>query len=304
VLTRVLGRARQPSSFFFMYSIITRVDSEFVRYIRLLEFGDAVGLGQRFMESMSQNSDTTYVDDYQYTSDTQQALNSARTNSRNQVDDMTVCKTSFQTLKHQSEKLEKTRGVIAVLFVSEHSVRDGTLFECLNMEPTFFERIYKEFRKAPRISFNLCHKFWVSYRNTHDLLLSEQLSLVNSLEPKFIHFPFTKDGHDWHFKSTKQAILDDNFELVRTFQLRHAQNIPTTRKRKPSTNGSARFNRSTIPHTASLESLKLQFIAKGFFRVIQRDKMRLTVVWNAYDACSGTCLCACVINFKRPSQTF
>jgi hypothetical protein len=272
-----------------MFSIITKIDTGFVRYMRLLEFGDAIGLGQKFIERMSQNTGTTYVDDYQYTKDTQQALNSVRSNSRNQKDDMAVCKTSFQKLKHQSSELEKTRGVIAVFFANEDS---DTFFDSLNMETAFFQRMYQEFRQSPPISFNLCHKFWVSYRNTRDLLLPEQLSLVNSLEPKFIHFPFTKDGHDWHSKSTKQAILDDNLELIRTFQLHHSQHMPTTRKRKPSTNLSAHSHRSAIPHSASLESLKRQFIAKGFCRVIHRDKMRITVIWNAYDACSGMCICA------------
>ena len=290
VLSRLLSRSRQPVLLFFLFSMITRVDGRFVRYMRLLEFGDATGLGHKFIESMSQHSDTIYVEDYQYTKDTQDTLNSIRKNSRNHKDDIATCKTAFEVLKHQSKTLEKTRGVIVVMMIQGDGV-DDKFFDCLNMEPLFFERVHQQFRKSPPISFNLCNKFWASYRSNRDLQLSEQLSLINSLEPKFIHFPFTKDGYDWHSKSAKQAILDDNYELVQTFQLRHTQHTSTPRKRKSSSVHAARSHRSAIAHTASLESLKHQFIAKGFCRLIHRDKMRITVVWNAYDACSGGCYC-------------
>jgi hypothetical protein len=283
ILARILGRSQRPEYCFFFFSILLRIDGVFVRYVRLMEHGDAVGFGAELMRLMGKHSTVTeFIEDYQYTMDTESALMASR-ESRNQKDDLTACTQAFDTLTRISnEDVDKKTGVMLILHVD-------ALLRCTNMDPNFVIRTKQSLTPTPRSRFNLCTKFWMSCHLPPTLTMKQQLQLVNCIEPKFIHFPYSKSGVTWDTMSTKHAIIHDNLAL--TLAARSSEKslaAVNSRARMPQRQRGVRPSALAKPlRFSSIESLKSQFVSAGFFRVVFRDAVRVSVVWNAYDACTG-----------------
>ncbi len=164
----------------------------------------------------------------------------------------------------------------------------GETILCDNLDYNFFHRARSQLQRFPVASFNLCQRFLLNYRHEGpvELSLQDQIKLLNCFEPKFVHFPYVRGPSTWNRMSTKQGVLDDRIEEVLLMQARQ-QTLALTLNRQ-----GHRFGKNTVKHSRqtgqSIRSLKSQFVSMGFLRLLYRDRLKISVAWNAYNACSGT----------------
>jgi len=285
VLLKLLGRSKQPKSCFVFLSFLLQVGEHLVRYVRLIEQGDAVGFGQELLRHLGKHSSATLVDDYQFTSDTHTSLITVDRSSRNQNPDLQSCVNKFKSIISASKQSEKLFPGVTLIFSTRGIAGDITLSH--NINSTFFDRVENAFKLHPPTSFNLCRNFLrlhISGKHSN-LSLSEQLKLLNCLEPKFIHFPYIQGGLTWNSKSIKQGVLDHAIDDVMLMQSRHT-NLSHSKVRENAHSLGRNFTNHGKSNT-SLSSLKSQFVCIGFLRLLVRNQSQVSVVWNGYDASSG-----------------
>ena len=278
IITKILSRRQTLASCCFMFSFLHQfTDGRLFRYVRLIEFGDDVGLGDAILTRGT--SAATIVVDHQYTLDTQTQLSKAK-QSRGETSDMTLCLSEYQLLIQACEKAPIRLGIQCILFLhgsfGEHK-------SCFNISSSFVDSI-KDGMMAQQ-KFNLCQAFVPSFLN-RDLTLQDQFTLLNCMEPKFVHFPYVKGPLSWNSMSLKHGLLENCLDEIRSMQSQH--NVTKYKHfRKGSHHGSNHRSHHPSLQRSCFVELKSQFVSRGFFRVLIRDSTRLSVVWNAYDPCSG-----------------
>jgi hypothetical protein len=270
-----------------MFSMLHRQENSLVRYVRLIEHGNALGLGREIIEKIGRLGKAIFVDDYQYTCDVQAQLSYINRSSRNQPSDMPSCASALEDVVKIANSIDQKFGTIAVLFVDTGS---ANFFSTLNLDPQFFHNAHAKVLKAP-FTFNLCRQFLRQHQNREQKLsLQQQLNLLNCLEPKYVHFPCIQGEFSWDVMSIKHGVLENSLEDNLRMQSNQRQlSLPKPR----GVGGHSGRNSSNHATNRSLESLKSQFVARGFLRLLFRDSIRLCVVWNGYDACSGKLKALC-----------
>lgn len=286
ILTKILARKNCAIRCFYFTSILCLEGTKLVRYVRLIEFGDICGLGKVILEKLTRNTEIIKVEDYQYTKDTAFALRRTRV-TRNQTNDAQVCCNMWKSMCDISQKHDNL-GFISILIL-EGSDRKRHCY-CMNLNPDVIKECTSLVIESPR-TFNLSISFLIgsSLTSKQDLTFQDHLLLLNCMEPQFVHFPFEQGSNSWPNLSMKQGILSNCLDEVLRSQLR----ISSIQSNNAICGDSSPFHRlggnskirSVRPKL--LESLKEQFISKGFLRLAQRDQRLLSVIWNSYNPCTG-----------------
>jgi hypothetical protein len=283
VIKKLLAREKLPKSLFMMFSLlIFDAQGKPVRYVRLIEYGTATGLGHIWTSRLNAVNDILHVVDYQFSSDTLDSIRNTG-QSRNLPSDVTECVRSWEAVC--AIDMDPALCFQSAFFVSsKHSVASKTF----NCDASFLNTLLSELAQCTQ-QFNLNMSFLQAQPFSVVVPLAQQFHLVNCLPPQFVHYPFTNGSDTWSRLSVKQSIIDGSFpETMR----KHEIMKPGGPKKTPSLNSggeteSLRRRRSHNSLPTVLLSMKQQLINQGFFRIIEKTSLRTTVLWNSYDACTG-----------------
>ena len=284
-LVKLLHRMIVPSKLCLMTSVVVVVGERVVRYVRVVEHGSTTGLVQCWISRLRSVMDVDIVVDYQVTSDTVMSLRSY-TPTRNRDSDVTDCLKLWNTICATSTEPSLR---LSCIFIA--SVKQEDVFTTFNIDKHMIEGLIVQLAQAPR-SFNLNKNFLLTQpRLDTPLPIEKQLELVNCLPPQYVHFPYTLGAPSWNHKSLKQAAIDGCLrERLEWQESRFDDRQQPPKRQRPSTPSSHRARQLRAVESAChpiLVSMKQEFVAKGFFRIIQRTSLRATILWNAYDCTSG-----------------
>jgi hypothetical protein len=281
LLKRLVGRTSSTTDFSFYLSFLaTTQDNMIFRYCRVLEHGSLIGFAQKCMHTIQ----TEIVMDVQCTMDTVLQLQLQSTRPRK--DDVSVC-SKLWTKVSDAIMCRHDKGG----FISVFAVGSIPTFMILGVEEKFIFSQWQTLKDMPQ-RLNLSTQMMMDWRS-EQLSTNEQLDYLNCFPPQCTSSRRSL-WQSWSSKSPKQKMLNgmrgkellDYITTCRYPEANKSMHDDQLTDEHPPLH-SRRHRTYTRSQTPGIQSLKSQFINKGFLRIIDTSVSGITLVWNSYDQYSG-----------------